>query len=122
VRSARPDGRDLREHLKLMPGSLDVQRSHFGVHAGKAVGAERAANWDHAIHHYEACRQVLSEVEEKLPRSLHLWLLMWASTPLVSLYHLTNQNFAKSIEISESLMRRLHQRMLIGVPMLEFSM
>lgn len=117
VRSARLDGRDLRKHLKLMPEGLDGQTSHFRFHAGKALAAERAASWDDAILHYEACRQTLSEVEQKLPRSLHLWLLMWASTPLVSLYHLTNHNFAKSIEISEDLLRclQLIMRMVIGL-------
>jgi hypothetical protein len=98
-----------------MPENLDGQRSHFRFHALNALAAEVAAGWDDAILHYEACRQILSEVQEKLPRSLHLWLLMWASTPLVSLYHLTNQNFAKSVEISEMLLRCLQLRMEIGL-------
>ena len=107
MRGARPDGRDLWKHLKLMPESLEGETSHFRFHAGKALAAERAASWGDAIRHYEACRQALSKVEEKLPRSLHLWLLMWTSTPLVILYHVTVQEFAKSIEISEMLIRCL---------------
>lgn len=83
----------------------------FRIRAREALAAETEARWSTAISCYEACLQALSEVRESLTARHHLWLLMWASTPLVSLYHLKSRNFAKSVEVSEMLMQSLVLRL-----------